>query len=652
MNYFADTVIGVHYRSLGRRTFTSVVSYVLLAVAWCSAAYSQPAGEDQAAEFPTLTAESPEGSKLFAERCAACHEHPHGNVPPVFVLGYKSPEAVINALTVGKMRPMAAGLGAEQIRAIATHLTHREPGTAADPDVNANRCAEGRGRSGPRSADWNGAGKDIQNSRFQSSPGITPDRIKNLKLRWAFAYPGGNAYGSPVVVAGVLYITTALGDVLALDAETGCTRWNAKADAPVRTAVFVGSTGTPNAPANVFFGDERAAAYALDAQTGSRKWKTQIDASPTARIVGSPVLYEGTLYVPVSSMDEGSAYDPTFECCKFRGQLAAIDASTGATKWIAYMIPKPASQLKEKNSAGTPMFGPSGAAIWAAPTIDPKRNLVYVATGNGYNNSEAGATNAIVALDLRTGHRLWEVQPTPADDPYTKCHNGEPKYCEVPEVKQTEYGQKVPERMEFGSSPVLTPSADKDLLVIGQKSGVLYALDPDRDGRVVWETRVGAGGLLGGVMYGLAADTHTVYVSVADRTARSPYSPGGLSAINLSDGRRLWRSKPPPPICSWGAADCSSAQPGATTAIPGVVFSGALDGHIRAHSADSGAILWDFDTGRTFEAVNGGTARGGAINGNAQIVSGGFLYVNSGGSLLTHPGNALLAFSVDSVRRP
>jgi polyvinyl alcohol dehydrogenase (cytochrome) len=626
--------------------YLTVAAGTLAGISSCGTGYAQPAGEDQAAEFPTLTADSEEGTKLFAERCAACHDHARGNIPPAFVLAYKPPEVVIGALTTGKMKPQAVGLTAEQIRAIAIHVTHREPGTTPDPDMSANRCAAGTRAGGLAFADWNGVGKDVRNSRYQAQAGLTPDQARGLILRWVFAYPGGNAYGQPVVVNGVLYLTTAVADVVALDPSTGCTLWTSKMDAPVRTAIFVASAHTDDKTSFGYFGDEKAAVYALDLKSGARAWKTQVDTHPTARIVGSPVLYKGTVYVPVSSMDEGSAYDPNFECCKFRGKLVALNASTGVVKWETFMISQPAVSLGQTNSSGTPMYGPAGAAIWAAPTIDAKRNLVYVSTGNGYNVSEAGDTNAVVALDADTGERRWAVQPVPSDDPYTKCKGGVKSACELPEVKQTEYGQKVPERMEFGSSGVLAHTKDgKDLIIVGQKSGVVYALDPDRKGAVVWQARVGQGGLLGGVMYGPAVDDRAVYISVADRTAKPPHVPGGLTALSLADGRRLWRTDPAHVVCAWGEQDCSGAQPGATTAIPGVVFSGALDGHIRAYSADTGIVVWDFDTGRTFDAVNGVKGHGGAINGYSQIVSGGFLYVNSGSNLMTHPGNILLAFS-------
>jgi len=602
-----------------------------LAVVGFSTARAVPPNDD----IPSAQMDSQRGALLFAQHCAMCHEHPSGNIPPVFVLNYKSPEQIVGALTNGPMRPQAQGLSADDIRQLAIHLAHREPGSSRDPDPAANLCKQAAGPLAPGQSDWNGVGGDIANTRYQPKSGIAAADVPRLKVKWVFAYPGGAAYGAPVVVGDRLFAGSATGQVFALDAASGCTRWSWKADGAVRTAVSVAfPPGSGPGPA-VYFGDEKGAVYAVDAVTGKKLWKTQADDHPLARITGSPTVYEDTLYVPVSAMDEGTEWDRGYPCCIFRGSIVAIDAATGQIRWKTYMIPRPAVALGRTNEAGTPLFGPAGAAIWSAPTIDPARGLVYAATGNAYNEAEEGDTNAVVALDMATGQRRWAIQPRPDGDPYTLCR----------QLARADCAKPAPEYLEFGDAPALRRRADgTDVLVLGQKSGVVYALDPDHGGKVLWQTRIGQGGPLGGVMYGPALDGRTAYVSVADRDAAQP---GGLTALDLKNGGRLWHMAAAKPVCSWGSDDCSGAQPGATTAIAGVAFSGSLDGHIRAVSATDGKLLWDFDTARRFEAVNGVPAHGGAVNGYPQIVSGGILYVNSGGSLLTHPGNVLIAFSID-----
>jgi polyvinyl alcohol dehydrogenase (cytochrome) len=587
--------------------------------------------------IPSAQLDSARGTELFAQHCAMCHEHPSGNIPPVFVLNYKSPEQIVDALTKGPMRPQASALSPDDIKQIAIHLAHREPGSVRDPDPAANLCRRSAGPLVPGGSGWNGIGGDIANTRFQEKPGLAAADVPKLKVKWAFAYPGGAAYGEPVAVGDRLFVPSATGRVFALDAATGCTYWSWKADGAVRTAVSIGFAPGPGAGPAAYFGDEKGAVYALDAESGKPLWKTQADDQVLVRITGSSTVYKDTVYVPVSAMAEGTEFDRKYPCCTFRGSVVAIDAATGRIRWKTYMIQHAAVPLGRSNEAGTPLSGPAGAAIWAAPTVDPARGLVYVATGNAYNEAEEGDTNAVVALDMATGERRWAVQPRPEGDAYTTCRQAARSDCEKP----------APEYLEFGDAPALQRRADgHDVLVVGQKSGVTYALDPDHGGKLIWQTRTGQGGPLGGVMYGPALDSRAAYVTVADRDATQPFSPGGLTALSLSDGRKLWHLDAPKPVCSWGSADCSGAQPGAVTAIPGVVFSGSLDGHIRGVSTAEGKIIWDFDTAQSFNAINGGAAHGGSVNGYPQIVANGILYVNSGGSLLTHPGNVLIAFSV------
>ena len=588
--------------------------------------------------IPSAQLESARGATLFAKRCAVCHEHPSGNIPPVFVLNYKSPEMIVVALTNGPMQAQASGLSAEDIKALAIHLAHRAPGTRREPSPNANLCTGSPGPLAFAPSDWNAINADLGSTRYQATPGIKASEVPRLRVKWVFAYPGGAAYGQPTVVGNRLFIGSATGRVFALNAGSGCTYWSYLADAAVRTAVTVGLPPTAGSTAGAYFGDEKGAVYALNPQTGQLLWKSRVDDHPLARITGSPVLHRDTLYVPVSSMDEGAEWDRSHPCCTFRGSVVAINTATGAIRWKTFMISRAPVPLGRANEIGTPLSGPSGAAIWSAPTVDEQRGLLYVATGNAYNDAEEGDTNAVAALDLETGKRKWSVHPLPTDDPYTVCRVAARADCEKP----------VPERMEFGASPVLrTLPSGASALVVGQKSGVVYGLDPDHAGKEMWQARVGEGGPLGGVMYGGAADENALYVSVADRDAKPPFSPGGLTALRLSDGKRLWQARAPAPRCSWGPQDCSSAQPGAVTAIPGVIFSGSLDGHLRAFSADSGAKIWDVNTARKYHAVNGVDGAGGSVNGYSQIVANGVLYVNSGGSLLTHPGNLLIAFTAN-----
>lgn len=341
--------------------------------------------------------------------------------------------------------------------------------------------------------------------------------------------------------------------------------------------------------------------------------------------------------MPVSSGEEAAGYDKEYACCSFRGNITALDAASGRQVWKAYTVTEPRRAIRI-NSAGQQMYGPAGGAIWSSPAIDARRGLVYATTGNSYTDVPTEGSDAIVALDLKTGKRRWLHQVTKGDNFLGGCAGELTGNCPSP----------VGPDLDFGSPPVLESLPEgRDIILASQKSGLVYAFDPD-SGRLLWQRRVAHGGPSGGLLYGSASDGRYLFAPTSDVVVPAGVRPGGLSAVDIATGRIVWQTPPPPPTCSWGTVSCSGAQSGAVTVIPGVVFSGSHDGHIRAYDTDTGEIVWDFDTARSYEAVNGVTAQGGSVDGHGQVVAGGTLYVNSGGSTIGHKGSALLAFTVDA----
>jgi polyvinyl alcohol dehydrogenase (cytochrome) len=589
-------------------------------------------------------AADPDGAALYRERCGICHDaSAQARAPSPSALKMMSPENVVRSLETGLMKEQGASLSLAQKRTIAEFLTGKTSATTVSTAV----CADPRAAFSPGDADWNGWGNGLNNARFQTTAraGLTPDQVPRLKLKWTFAYPNAfAANGQPSVVGGRVFVASANRNVYSLDARSGCQYWSFESEAPVRTAITVVSVkgGRPLA----FFGDRRGHTYAVDAVNGELLWKTRVLDHPRAGITGAPVYHDQRLFVPVTSGEEGAANDPKYECCTARGAVVALDTA-GRKIWQAYSIREEA-RVVGQNPSGTPIWGPSGASIWSAPTVDPERQAVYAATGDNFTHPDSKTSDAVLAFDLQTGAMLWSRQLLAGDVFSTACVTSSKQGC--PENPGPDY--------DFGSSPILIKLAGgKRVLVIGQKSGIVHALDPDDKGAIVWQTRVGRGGILGGVQWGSASDGKNVFVAVSDVSFTEfslergkprildPKLGGGLFALDAATGEKLW-SAAPPAICG-DRPNCSPAQSAAVSAIPGAVFSGSLDGHLRAYSARDGKIIWDFDSAREFTAVNG-TGKGGSMDGPGPAISGGMLFVNSGyGTWGGQPGNVLLAFSVD-----
>jgi polyvinyl alcohol dehydrogenase (cytochrome) len=591
-----------------------------------------------------------DAAKLYQESCASCHDTGANRAPGLDALRQMQPERVLDALERGAMISMANRRSPAERRALAEFVTGKsfaEPFNTTPSDKAM--CADAPGRAiysiaGPA---WNGWGVSTSNARFQPSPGFTAADVPQLKLKWAFAFPGDiTANAQPVVAAGRVFVGSPSGLVYSLDAMKGCVDWYFQAASGVRVAITIASVPTAaGSRVAAIFGDLTATVYAVDASTGKLIWKTKADNYPLARVTGSPVFYNGRLYVGVASGEEIGAVPPSYECCRFRGSLVALNAGTGDQIWRTYTITEESKPTK-KNKAGTQQWGPSGAPIWTSPAIDPQRNVIYVTTGDNYSDPPTSNSDAFMALDRDTGKVLWSRQLTAGDAYTSACRMPDKANC--PEANGPD--------VDFASSPILVNLANgRRALVAGQKSGVVHAVDPDREGAVLWSTRIGKGGTLGGVQWGSAADQSNVYVALSDLgrislsyTASSEVDPkvgGGMFALRLENGERVWYT--PAPECG-NRPRCSPAQSAAVSAIPGVAFSGSVDGHFRAYSAADGKIVWDFDTVRTYETVNGVPGRGGSLDGPGAAIAGGMLFVNSGysgsGGI---PGNVLLAFSVD-----
>lgn len=490
---------------------------------------------------------------------------------------------------------------------------------------------------------WSGWGLDEKNSSYQpNTGGLTAKNISHLKLKWVFGVPNVSQHrAQPSVYGNRLFMGSQSGLMFSLNAKSGCTYWIYKAEGGIRTAnsLAVIKVGGANRVA-VLFNDMKAYAYALDAETGALLWKSRVDDHQAASGSGALKYFKGRIYVPTSGLREEIAAnrDSEYLCCNFRGSVTALDANTGEQLWKTYTLPK--SQFVRKLENGKDLFGPAGGSVWSTPTIDAKRNRIYVTTGNAYAEPKVSTTNAIMALDLDTGKIVWATQTLEGDIYSGGCDpslGGKVSNPGCVAVVGPDY--------DFSASPILTTGTNgEDYIIATQKSGLGYALDPQNSGKILWSYRWGEGSSVGGV-YGASADGELAYFAVASNLTQAP---GGMHGVDLETGQRVWFTPPATPLCK-ASATCSPAQTAAVTSIPGAVFSASRDGGIRAYDSRNGKILWTFDTNHIFNTINSVKASGGPMDGPGPIIVSGMLYVVAGISILPgNPANALLAFALES----
>jgi polyvinyl alcohol dehydrogenase (cytochrome) len=549
-----------------------------------------------------------------------------------------TPEKIYDALVSGTMQAQGQSLTDVQKRGVAEFMSGRPIGSAklGDAANMANHCASNPPLADPsRGASWNGWGVDSSNTRFQpaTAAGLTAADVPRLKLKWVFGYPAGvSANGQPTIAAGRVFVGSDNGFVYSLDAKSGCVYWSFENGSIIRNALTIGPvTGQGAARYAVYFGDGKANVFALDAQTGRLLWKTKADPHFIARITGGAKLYEGKLFVPVSSSEEFSSGNPDYPCCTSRGSVVALDASTGKEIWKAWVVPEEPQPYKTMAN-GVTLYKPAGGAVWNSPTVDPVRRAIYFGTGDATTAPSPRTTDAVLAVDMNTGKLLWSYQATENDVFMGGCNGAvRSEACPTP----------LGPDMDIGNSPILKTLANgKRLLLVGTKDADVVALDPDNNGKLVYRINVtgapvgGGRGGRGTIVWGGAAD---------DQNVSSGAAGGGLVAVRQATGERAWTFTPRPPAGGGRGAQLGAAP----TAVAGVVFEGASDGKLYAVSSADGKLLWEFDTAQPFDTVNKVPAHGGAISTSGAVIAGGMVFVGSGYAVGSgaSAGNALLAFA-------
>jgi polyvinyl alcohol dehydrogenase (cytochrome) len=485
-----------------------------------------------------------------------------------------------------------------------------------------------------------GWGIDLANTRFVAAENsrINADNVHQLRLKWAYGLSTQAPRFYPLVTADTVYIGDGENGVLALDRQSGCVRWRNE-DAAGGAASSIAAADTDFGP-TLFFAHREKGVFAIHAQSGETLWQSGISSEPLPMYSGSPLVADGVIYVPISSQEIGLSMLPFYGCCTTSGGMAALDAETGKQLWYVPTIEQ-AAEVTGKHLLFVQKWGPSGAPVWSAPTLDRQRGLLFFGTGENYSAPATDTSDAIFALDAATGERRWVNQFTSNDTFNMACVAG---------------GLNCPEEegpdLDFGAPPLLAKnSKGRDFLYVGQKSGAVSALDP-ATGERVWSQKLGRGGYLGGIHWGLAADIQRglLYVPVSDFPAGLELTAAptpGLYALSLDDGSVQW----------FAAKDFSEeAQaelgfwPGLSAGIvaaDGIVVAGDLAGQLEAYDALSGAVLWRYTTAQSFTTVNGREAKGGSIDSHGPLLVDDLLLVSSGYSGVgMKSGNAFLVFQL------
>ena len=580
------------------------------------------------------------GNLLYQQYCDSCHNGTVPKAPAFNWLEMLPAVAILKSLEQGSMRSQGAGLTESERVHVAEYLARQQiEDTAAMPEPN--RCANDRTLTqGPISMDnW---GHDTKRFSDASVAGLTKEEVSRLELKWSFAFPNAlRARSQPAIGHDAVFFGSQDGNVYAMDLESGCMHWRFQASAEVRTGIVL--SGESDRVPLAFFGDILARLYAVNALNGELVWELKVDDHPNATLTGTPAYHNGVLLVPVSSLEVLAAADPTYPCCTFRGSLVAIDGQTGTLKWRHYTIPETPHQVGV-SPLGTPIIAPSGAPTWSSPTIDQARGLVYIGTGENYSSPAEVNSDAILAINLFDGSRVWTRQSTAGDAWNVACMMADNPNC--PEEEGPDF--------DHGSSILLVQHDDgSELLLAGHKNGTVYALDPDNQGSLLWSQRLGRGSIQGGVHFGMAWGESVLYVPINDMndtrngdlldpTLARP----GVHAIDTSTGKILW-SHIQKNVCHQDKEFCDPGVSAPVTAMPGVVFAGHLDGFIRAYDKDTGDKIWEFDSRPTILASNDILGQGGSISGAGPAIANGHVVVNSGyGLYFLDPGNVLLVFGV------
>lgn len=598
------------------------------------------------------------GEIVYKQSCAACHDNPEATRSPSRDnLKGMSFQFVNYALTQGKMRDMAAGLSADQRAAVVSYVTGRDTTKTVDwtPGMMCTGARAAVDLGGPDAATATHFGYDWRNTRKLTAKqaGLTTAQMGDLELAWSIAFPDATIMRSQgaIVHDNLFYPVAEAGKLYAFDLSDPakpCVQWvyTTPGEAPLRTSVAYGvlADGTPL----LAFSGIDSTVHAVDPRTGKALWTKPVGYYSHSMTTGTPSILKDRVIVPVAQFEISVARENSHDCCTNHGYVLSLDPRTGEQQWRYDTMPD-AQPLRDRGD-GKPLKGPSGAPIWNSPVVDEGRGLVYFATGESNSPPAHRNTNAVIAVDLKTGKERWSFHATPNDIFNSGCGiNPRPELLNCVKAPETVYRD-----VDFGASVILARTSDgQELLFAGQKSGSVWAFEPDT-GKVVWRRALGTGGPLGGVHWGIAFDDDTVFAPISSVGVPIPgewdFDPNikpGLYALDARTGAIKWQYNPePPPGAQAGPRGWRGAAFSAAPAIiDGAVVAAGLDGAVHVIDKTNGKLLWSYQTAREFDGVNGVKGKGGSIDSNSFTAMNGLLLVNSGYGMFGQAGgNMLLAF--------
>ena len=646
----------------------SAICAIALGLASCQAAppavVHVPAPVQMAAE-PKVEAPAPQqaalvaahpGETVYKQYCATCHDQPEATRSPAKdTLKQMSLQFLNYALTNGKMKAQGSPLSQEQRGQLINYLVGAK---AAENSWTAGmKCDAAR-----MPVDLSGAatithfGFDGNNTRALTAQqaGLTKAQLGKVELAWSLGFPdstGMRAQGA--VVGDNIFVPVAQSAAMyAFDVsnpDKPCLQWvyETPGGAPLRTSPAYGVVD--GVPLLVFSGED-ATVHAVDARTGKAVWTKPVGAYSFSITTGTPSVLKDRIIVPVAQFEIVFASDNKELCCTNHGFVVSLDPKTGEQQWRYDTMPE-ATHQRDRGD-GKSLMGPSGAPIWNSPVVDEKRGLVYFGTGESNSPPAHKNTNAIIAIDLKTGKEKWSFHATPNDIYNIGCDLHSKKEL----LNCTSAPETVYRDVDFGASVILgTQSNGKQLVYAGQKSGSVWAFEPDT-GKVAWRKSLGTGGPLGGVHWGIAFHNNTVFVPISNvgvpikgEWDADPSIKPGLYALDAKTGKIKWQYNPPLPAglpaMPPGFPQHPVAMSTAPMVIDGVVIAATLDGTIHAIDETTGKLMWKQETAKDYTTLNGVPGKGGAIDAASLYVANGLLMSNSGyGSFGQQPGNVILAF--------